>query len=291
MDFILHILIMISIYSIFAMSLNLELGYTGLYNFGHIAFFGIGAYSSAILSKAGFGFFPPLIIGMGLSIIASFIIGIPALRLRGDYFGIATLGFGEIMRLFFLNEAWLTRGPMGIPGILPPSFFGIIINTLPRFLILNLIFMILIWLFLYILIKSPFGRVLKAIREDEAAALSLGKNVYLFRLKSLMIGSAIAAIAGSLWAHYISYISPNEFTLTETIIVLLMVVLGGEGTLSGPIIGALTIIGFQEILRFFNLPPSLSRYIYPLREMVFGLTLVLLMIYKPQGIVGRRKDA
>ena len=227
MDYLLHILIVFLIYAIFAISLNLELGYTGLYNFGHVAFFGIGAYTSALLSLAGY----PVALGMAGGMLLAGVLGtllaIPALRLSGDYFGIATLSFGEIIRLFFLNERWLTKGPMGLPGIPRPAWIGEGIAGLPRFLILCILLTVMVFLVTRRITRSPFGRVLKVVREDEYVAQALGKNALSFKVRVVTVGSILAGLAGSLWAHYISYISPADFTLTETILVLLCVVLGG----------------------------------------------------------------
>jgi len=285
MDLFLHLWIMILIYTIFAMSLNLEVGYTGLFNFGHVAFFGIGAYTSALLTLHQVPFelaFAAALIAAGLS---GFLLSIPSLRLRGDYFGIATLGFGEIIRMIFQNEVWLTKGPMGLPGIPKPVLFSCRFATLPQYLLLTLGFAILTFLVLRFIIRSPLGRIFKAIREDEVASTALGKNVFYFRIKSFVIGSVFAGLAGTLWGHYITFISPGDFTLLETILVLLIVVLGGKGTEWGPVLGAIVLIFFQESLRFLRLPAEWAHYLAPLQQMIFGGLLVLLMIFRPEGIL------
>jgi branched-chain amino acid transport system permease protein len=289
MDYLLHILIIALIYAIFAMSLNLELGFAGLYNFGHVAFFGIGAYTSALLSLAGF----PVIAAMACSMIvagaAGALLAIPALRLTGDYFGIATLSFGEIIRLFFLNERWLTKGPMGIPGILRPVWIAEGVAGLPRFLIFCALLTLVVFLVTRRLVQSPFGRALKVIREDEYVAQALGKNTLSFKIRAVAAGSILAGLAGSLWAHYISYISPGDFTLTETILVLLCVVLGGRGTLWGPILGAFVVIFFQEIVRFLPIPAAYERFVAPIQGMVYGALLILLMLKRPEGLLPEYK--
>jgi branched-chain amino acid transport system permease protein len=285
MDLFLHLCVMIFIYIIFAMSLNLEVGYTGLFNFGHVAFFGIGAYTSALLTLQRVPFELSLLIALAMAGLWGFFISIPSLKLRGDYFGIVTLGFGEIIRMVFQNEVWLTKGPMGLPGIPKPVLFTYQFGTLPQYLLLTFGFAAITFLILRIILRSPFGRVLKAIREDEVAAETLGKNVFFFRIKSFVIGSLFAGLAGTLWGHYTTFISPGDFTLLETILVLLIVVLGGKGTQWGPVLGAFVLIFFQESLRFLRLPAEWTRYLAPLQQMIFGGLLIVLMIFRPEGLL------
>ena len=285
MDYLLHICIVALIYAVFAISLNLELGFAGLYNFGHVAFFGIGAYTSALLSLAGYPVTLAMICSMVISGAAGALLAIPALRLSGDYFGIATLSFGELIRLFFLNERWLTKGPMGLPGISRPAWIAEGVAGLPRFLIFCVLLTALVFLVARCLARSPFGRTLKVIREDEYVAQALGKNTLSFKIRTVAVGSVLAGLAGSLWAHYISYISPADFTLTETILVLLCVVLGGRGTQWGPVVGAFLVIFFQEIIRFLPIPADFTRFVAPVQGMVYGAVLIILMLRRPEGIL------
>lgn len=285
MDLFLHLCIMTLIYIIFAMSLNLEVGYTGLFNFGHVAFFGIGAYTSALLTLHRVPFELSLLVALAMAGLWGFLLSLPSLRLRGDYFGMVTLGFGEIIRMAFQNEVWLTKGPMGLPGIQKPILFSCRFATLPQYLLLVLGFAMLTFIILRIILRSPFGRVLKSIREDEVAAEALGKNVFRFRIKSLVMGSLFAGLAGTLWAHYTTFVSPSDFTLLETILVLLIVVLGGKGTEWGPVLGAIVLIFFQESLRFLRVPAEWTRYLAPLQQMIFGALLILLMIFRPDGLI------
>ena len=285
---------MVLIYIIFSLSLNLEVGYTGLFNFGHVAFFGIGAYTSALLTLHHIPFGLSLLIALAMAGLWGFLLSLPSLRLRGDHFGIATLGFGEIIRMVFQNEVWLTKGPMGLPGIPKPILFSYRFASLWQYLFLALGFTALTFFLLRIILRSPFGRVLKAIREDEVAAEALGKDVFRFRVKSFVIGSVFAGLAGTLWGHYTTFISPGDFTLLETILVLLIVVLGGKGTEWGPVLGAVVLIFFQESLRFLRLPAEWTRYLAPLQQMIFGALLVLVMIFRPDGLVrekGRNANA
>jgi len=293
-DLLLHLAIVIAIYAVFALSLNVEIGYTGLFNFGHVAFFAIGAYTSALLTLAGAPFGLGLAAGLAAAGLCGYLLSIPALKLQGDYFGIATLGFGEILRMVVNNEVWLTKGPMGLPGIPRPELFGLHFDTLPAYLALSVGMALATFAVLAFIVLSPFGRALKAVRDDETAAEILGKNAFRFKIKSFVIGSVFAGLAGVLWAHYATFISPGDFTLTETILVLLIVVMGGKGTFHGPVVGAVVLIFFQESVRFLRLPPEWTRLLGPLQQMVFGLLLVVFMVFRPEGIVrekgGRRGD-
>lgn len=289
MDYLLHILIIALIYTVFAVSLNLELGFTGLYNFGHVAFFGIGAYTSALLSLAGFPVALSMLGGMATAGAAGALLAVPALRLAGDYFGIATLAFGEMVRLFFLNEGWLTKGPMGLPRIPRPLGIHGGVAGVPFYLLLTAVLALCVFLIAYRITRSPFGRALKVIREDEYVAQALGKNVLSLKVRIVAAGSLLAGLAGALYGHYITYISPSDFTLNETILVLLCVVLGGRGTHLGPVIGAFLIIFFQELLRFLPIPVDFGRVVAPLQGMVYGAVLILLMLKRPEGILPEYK--
>lgn len=285
MDYILHVFILALIYSIFAMSLNLELGHAGLYNFGHVAFFGMGAYVSALLSRSGIPVPAAMLCAMAAAGVAGALLAVPALRVTGDYFGIATLVFAEMFRLVCLNERWLTKGPMGLPGIPRPGWIAAGVEGLPGYLLLAALAAAGTFLFVGKLTGSPFGRSLKVIREDEHIAQAFGKNVLLLKIKTIAAGSVLAGLAGALWAHYISYISPADFTLTETILVVLCVVLGGRGTNCGPVLGAFAVIFFGEAVRFLPIPHELHRYVAPLQGMIYGGILVLIVLKMPDGMI------
>jgi len=287
MEYLIHILIIAGIYIIFTLSLNLIVGFTGLAALGHIAFGCVGAYTSSLLDL-NFGISPwiGLILGAILASILGAIVAYPSLRLKGDYLALATFGLGVIVYAIAKNWVGLTRGPMGLPGIPPFSVFGYEISSIWSYVILVLAFVLLTYLAIRNITNSPFGRILKGIREDEIASQAMGKNVNKYKLIVFVVGAFFAGIAGSLYAHYITFIDPSSFTVMESITVLLMVVFGGMGSLKGSFVGAAVLIILPELLRFFGMPSSVAA---PLRQMIYGLLLVILMIWRPQGLMGKYK--
>ena len=285
MEYLLHILVITGIYIILTLSLNLVVGYTGLASLGHAAFSCVGAYTSALLAL-NYGVSPwlGLIIGACVAAVLGIVIGTPSLRLKGDYLAIATFGLGVIVYSVAKNWVSVTRGPMGLPGIPGLSFFGMQVSAVWAYLILVTVFVLLTFFVIRRIINSPFGRILRAIREDETAALAVGKDVNKYKIIVFAIGAFFAGIAGSLYAHYITFIDPSSFTVMESITILLMVVFGGMGSLSGSFIGAAVLVILPELLRFVGMPSSIAA---PLRQMIYGLLLVVLMLKRPQGIVGK----
>ena len=287
MEYLIHILIIACIYIILTLSLNLIVGFTGMAALGHIAFACIGAYTSSLLAL-NFGISPwiGLLSGAILAGILGIIIGYPSLRLKGDYLALATFGLGIIVYSVAKNWVSLTRGPMGLPGIPPFSIFGYEISNVWSYLVLAFIFVVITFIVIRNITDSPFGRVLKGIREDEIGTLAIGKNVNKYKLVVFVVGAFFAGIAGSLYAHYITFIDPSSFTVMESITILLMVVFGGMASLSGSFLGAFVLVVFPELLRFLGMPSSVAA---PLRQMIYGLLLVVLMIWRPQGLMGRFK--
>lgn len=284
MEYLLHILLMAGIYVILTLSLNLIVGYTGLPALGHAAFSCVGAYTSSLLAlNMGLSSWIGLFIGACVAALLGIIIGYPAVRLKGDYLALATFGLGVIVYSIAKNWVGLTRGPMGLPGIPGFSIFGIQLSEIWMYLILVLFFVILTIFVINRIVNSPFGRVLRSIREDEIAAEALGKNIIKHKLLVFVVGAFFAGIAGSLYAHYITFIDPSSFTVMESITILLMVIFGGMGSITGSIVGATVLFVLPELLRFLGMPSSIAA---PMRQMVYGLLLVILMIKRPQGIMG-----
>jgi len=283
MNYIFHILVMIFIYGILTLSLNLLVGYGGLLSLSQAAFYGIGAYASTLLIIKGVNFFPSLIFSIFLTSILSFFIAYPSLRLKGDYFVLATLGFQIIVFSILYNWVNLTKGPYGIPGIPGPKIFNFELSTPFHYFIFSGIFFLIVFLFFKKLYNSPYGRVLKSIREDEIAASSLGKDIPLIKIWAFAISCGVCAISGSLYATYVTYIDPTSFTLDESIFITSIVILGGSGNLKGPLIGVAFMIILPEFLRFLGLPDTIAPNV---RQIIYGLLLIILMKYRPSGIMG-----
>lgn len=279
-NYILHISIIVGIYLILGTSLNIISGVAGELDLGHAAFFGIGAYVSSLFVQNIFhSFWLGLASAAVVSLAFGILLGIPSLRIRGDYLAIVTLGFNEIVRYVLLNWQSVTNGPLGIHSISLPTVFGHSINTKQTLFYLVYILVILSVAIMGNISKSRFGRALVAIRENEIAALSMGINTGHYKIWAFAITAAFAGVAGSLFAHYMSFISPMNFTSNESILILCMVVLGGKGSLPGSIIGVSVLMLLPEVLR------SVSTY----RMLIYGLVLIFMMVYRPNGFWRERR--
>jgi branched-chain amino acid transport system permease protein len=284
MNYIYHLLIYLDIYLIIAMSLNLLIGYAGLLQIAHAAYFGIGAYTTALLMvNLGFGFVPALMTSALISGILSLLISLPAWRFKGDYFVMLSLGVQIAIYSLMYNWTGLTNGPFRITGISKPAILGNNFVTLDNIFMLFSVVMMLCGLIIFVLLRSPWGRALKAMRDDELAARGLGKNTRLLKLQAFFIASAFVAIAGGMYASYVSYIDPTSFTLDESILMLSMVIIGGTGNFRGPIVGAITLIAIPEILRFMQFPDTIAANI---RLLAYGLLLIIMIHFRPQGLAG-----
>lgn len=284
MPYLIHIAILFFIYAILGVSLNLIIGYAGLLSVAHAAFYGIGAYVTAItLTQYGLNFFVSVLLGIALSGIVSLLIGMIFSRFRDDYYALASFGFNVIIFSIFLNWEDVTKGPLGIPGIDKPALFGFEFATNGAFLLLAAAMFAIVYAIANHIDTSSFGRVLKAIREDEKALEVFGYKIERFKLAIFVIGAGMAAVAGSLFAAYITYIDPSSFTLNESIFILAIVIMGGLGSLRGTLLGAAFLILLPEVLRFVGLPTDIAAQA---RQIIYGAILVLLMLYRPKGFVG-----
>lgn len=304
------------IYAVFALGLQLQFGIGGLANFGHVAFMGIGAYTMAILIvKADQSLWIAALAAIATAILFAAIIGLVTLRLRADYLAITTIAFSEIVRLLAVNLRWLTGGPEGTTNLLGTGqatnfsagwmvllgdFRGKLHALTGLDLSINLAMLLIVWaivgiliVLLSFLVRSPWGRVLKAIREDEDAARSLGKNTFWYKSQALMIGAALAALAGLIYAIQFTYFSPQDIEPLLTFFGYVIIIMGGIGSIAGVPIGAM-IFGFLFAgTRFFNFPPfSLlqSPERASLRLILVGALIVGIMALRPQGLFGKKEE-
>jgi branched-chain amino acid transport system permease protein len=282
-DFAVHLGIYVGIWAVLAVSLNLQYGFTGLVNFGQVLFFAIGAYAVAV----GHEHHVPVWGEVGLAMVgaglAAWCISMPVRRMAPDYWALVTFGAGEIFRLIMLNERSIAAGSIGVGGIsstaqpwqylaLVVALFGVAFALAER------------------VSHTPFGRVLRVIREDELLAASLGKPVYVFQLEILILSGVLAALAGVLYAHYVTYVSPDQFMAIETFVVWAAIILGGIGNNLGVVVGAAVIEGISQSTRFIaQLTGVGAERVADLRIILVGVLLVLLVMFRPYGVLPEGK--
>jgi branched-chain amino acid transport system permease protein len=284
--YILGVLVTVMIFGLLAVSLDLLIGYTGLFTIVHGALFGMGAYTSAVLAKAlGIGFWGGSLAALAAGGLISLLIAIPSLRVSGHYLVLASFGVQEVLHALYLNLDAVTGGPAGMRGILRPRLFGMEIESNVQYLALYSVLAGAAILFIAVLVRSPFGLLLKAIREDELVPQALGKPVVALKIKAFMVSGAAAGFAGAMYAHYITFVSPETFDVHASILILSMVLIGGMGTWWGPFLGAAVLIVLPEALRFL---PLESSTLGPLRQVVYGAVLVVFCFARPRGLAGGR---
>lgn len=287
--YLVAIAIVTAIYMLLALGLNLQFGLTGLINFGHVGFFCIGAYTAALLAQRGW---PPIAtfpLAAILAAVAAWPLGLVSLRLREDYFAIVTLGFSEIVRLVVTSERWLTNGVQGVPGI-PKLADGLLPGSAQPLAVLGLLIVVNggAALLMRRVARSPFGRVIEAIRDNEEAVKSLGKDPAGFKLKVLMLGAGLAGVAGAFYAHYIGYISPEQFIPLVTFQIWMAIIMGGVGRVSGALVGTVILMVFLEGSRFLRdaMPFIPDVEMASIRIGIVGLAIILFTLYRPQGLMG-----
>lgn len=288
MDYFLHILILILLYVMLSHSLVLVAGYSGMISLTHAGFYGIGAYTTALLSvNFGWSFLANLPVAILISGLVALIVSIIALRTVDDYFIIITLGIQVVIFSLMNNLMKVTNGPLGIPGIPAIKIFGFEFDSKISFLLLAAGFAVLIFILLRSVTRSPFGLILKGLSEDEVFVKSLGKSVYTAKIISFTLGAMIAAIPGVLYAHYVTYIDPTSFTVDESIFILSIVIIGGMRSLWGTAIAAAFLVILPELLRFFGMPNNIAAN---MRQIIYGFILILVMFRKGRGIINKTTD-
>jgi branched-chain amino acid transport system permease protein len=276
----LYLLTLWLVYIIAALGLNLTVGYAGLKSLCHAGFMGIGAYSVAIMMKAGISFWLATPAAIMLCFAFGLLIGFPALRVQLHYLGFATLGFNLLLMLFFRNEEWLTGGTFGIQNIKRPELFGFSLNGNLAFYFLVLAFTLVAGGMLAYLLRSPWGRAFAALRDNPIRAESTGVNITAYTLMSFAIGAAFAGLAGALFAPLVNFIEPAPFGIGNSLLFLLMVVVGGSGRFYGPVLGSAIALLLPEYLRFAK-----DWYLA-----IFGFTVVAMMIWLPGGLLSIREQ-
>ncbi|MBC7243251.1 MAG: branched-chain amino acid ABC transporter permease, partial [Anaerolineae bacterium] len=224
--------------------------------------------------------------GVPLSALIGFIIGLPTVKLVGDYLAVVTMGLGEITRAVFKNWVPVTRGPMGLPGIPHMSLFGFKLDTAPLFLAFSFVMVAISFIFVERIRLSPFGRVLRGVREDEMGAQALGKNTYWYKMIALVVGSGLAGLAGGLFAHYMNFIDPSSFVMWLTFFIFLAIMMGGLGNNLGAVVATGVLLVLREGLRFAGLPPAVAA---PLQQLIFGILLIVMTIFAPRGLIPEQK--
>ena len=284
MNYALHLLVLITIYLVLAYGLNLVVGFGGLLSLCYAAFYGLGAYACTLLMvKADLPFLVALPGAVVLTGAFAALAALPALRFRGDTFVVVTLGLQAIVFTVLQNWVGLTRGPYGIAGIPRPTIAGFAVSGVPAYLALSGSCLVIVAAVLFTVYASPFGLVLKALRDDEIAAQGFGKSPLRFLFFAFVLSGMVAAVAGSLYAVYVTYIDPSSFSLDESIFLLAILMVGGSGNRVGPLAGTVFMVLLPEALRFVGLPDPVAPNV---RQMIYGTALVLLMFVRPQGMVG-----
>ncbi|GGK19291.1 branched-chain amino acid ABC transporter permease [Salinarimonas ramus] len=295
-------LVFVSVFAVIVLGLNLQWGFTGLFNVGVAGFVAIGAYTSAILTAPDYpnqvgGFGLPVVVGMVGAMVtsglAALVVGVAALRLRHDYLAITTFGIAMTIQLVALNAQWLTGGAFGLQFVPRPftETFGTTLGANAAYLALCLAILALVYVALERLVRSPFGRVLRAIREDETAAQSLGKRAFVFRLQSFVIGCAVMGLGGALYAHFVGFVAAEDFLPILTFQLWAMLIVGGAGNNRGAVLGAFVVWGV------WTLSGNLLRELTPqaeqargaaLQVVLIGIALCAMLVWRPRGLIGER---
>jgi ABC-type branched-subunit amino acid transport system permease subunit/ABC-type branched-subunit amino acid transport system ATPase component len=287
MDYIAHVLVLVCLYSILAVSFNLLIGFAGLIAFAQAIFYALGAYATAtIATRFGAGFPLTLLASIALTAGLGTLVTLPALRVSGEYLIIVTLGLQVVVDAVLLNLSSITGGADGLRNVPPIALFGARLTHAYQFLPLAALCAIAVFLVARRLTHSPFGRSLEAMRENELAAGAAGKNPVLLKSVTFAFSAGLAAVAGCLYAHYFTLVSPDSFSLSQTVYVLAMVTVGGRGNLLGSVIGAAVLVALPEFFKLADLPTDVADHG---RALLYGLTLVAMMRVRPQGLLSRNR--
>jgi len=282
-----NVAVYLMIFAILSMSANLIVGYGGLFTIGHGAFYAVGAYTAALMStRMGTSFWIELMAGGLAAAIVGMVLATTLVTVNDDYFSLATFGFGVVTFTLLNNLRSFTGGSIGIPGIKAVTIFGHPLATGPRFLVMASLLAALTFAVIRLTVASPFGRALTAMREDQMGISACGRSVARIKVITFGLGTGLAGVAGVLFAHYATYVDPTSFSTDISMLALSMAVVGGLGTLWGPVVGTTVLVGLPEVLRFVGMPEATGGLI---RQGVYGLFLVAMLRLRPWGILGRAR--
>ena len=290
LSFVIRIAGIMGLYMLLALGLNFVIGFVGLLDLGFAAFYALGAYTTAILSMQGWGFWPAAAVAVSVTVFVRLCLGAPVLRLRGDYLAVVTLGFGEITRIILNNWDSLTNGPKGLslfsaPVLKPVNVLGLTLVTNLHYYYFILGF-VLLGVFLSLRLEnSRIGRAWVAIREDEVAAELMGIHVIRLKMFAFALSAVFAGMAGAIFSRWENFVTPESFTFWESILLVSMVVLGGMGSVPGVLLGVVIVVGAPELLRHLLRDARLVSY----RYFLFGIALVMVSLFRPQGILPSRR--
>jgi len=286
MDFLLSYLALAEIYVLLGLSTNLLVGIAGIFSVSQAAVFGVGAYIVAqSLMHGVMGFVPAVLVAAVACIVLNILVTLPSLRVSGDYFVVTSFGIQLLATAVFINWTEGTGGANGLPGIPPPDIFGYALETNEQLLMLTTAAVVLGCLVFWLTMHAPFGRLLRAIREDELAVAAAGKGVLRAKVSAAALAGAFAGSAGGLYATFLSFIDPVSFDLDASILLLTMVVVGGARTLPGSILGPFLLLALPQLLTFIDIPTTIAA---SARQFIYGVLLIAFMLFRPQGIVGEK---
>jgi len=286
MDFWFSYIVLAEIYVLLGLSTNLLVGIIGIFSVSQAAVFGVGAYIVAACVMSGtIGFVPAMVVAFIACVLLNILLTLPSLRVSGDYFVVTSFGIQLLATAVFINWTAGTGGANGLPGISPPEILSHTIGETYEFLILTSVVVWLGCLAFGLVLRAPFGRLLKAIREDELAVAAAGKNVLRAKVSAAALAGGFAGTAGGLYATFMSFIDPVSFDLDASILLLTMVVVGGARTLAGSIIGPFVLLALPQILALIDIPTSIAA---SMRQLIYGLLLIAFMLFRPQGLAGEK---
>ena len=287
MDFWLSYLALASIYVMLGLSTNLLVGIVGIFSVSQAAVFGVGAYIVAhfLMATDSLSFLPALGVATLCCITLNILVTLPSLRVSGDYFVVTSFGIQLLATAVFTNWTAGTGGANGLPGIPPPDLFGYPLDSSIDVTATCVAGLLLASLCFWLIMRAPFGRLLRAIREDELAVAAAGKNVLRAKVSAAALAGAFAGIAGGLYACFLSFIDPSSFDLDASILLLTMVVVGGARTLAGSIVGPFLLLALPQLLTMVDIPTTIAA---AMRQLLYGVLLILFMLFRPQGLLGEK---